>query len=111
MRAGHETGSILLGDRGFLGVAVHPLDPQTSAELGVSQGALVVGVDPGGPAASIGMTHPSVITDVDGHAISSLDDLGTYLHAHVPGERASVTWVDRSGEHRADATLTTGPIV
>jgi S1-C subfamily serine protease len=111
MRAGHETGSILLGDRGFLGVAVHPLDPQTAAELGVAQGALVVGVEPDGPAARIGMDHPAVITNVDGHAISSLDDLGTFLHAHVPGEHVSVSWTDRSGTHQAIATLTTGPVV
>jgi S1-C subfamily serine protease len=111
MRAGHETGSILLGDRGFLGVAVHPLDPQTAADLGVAQGALVVGVEPNGPAASIGMAHPSVITNVDGHAVSSLDDLGTFLHAHVPGEHVSVSWTDRSGTHQAIATLTTGPVV
>ena len=57
------------------------------------------------------MSDPAVITQVDGHMIGTLDDLGTYLHAHVPGDHVSVTWVDRQGTHTATATLTTGPVV
>jgi S1-C subfamily serine protease len=108
MRAGQGSDSILLGDRGFLGVAVHPLDGATAAQLNVTSGALVVGVEPNGPAANIGMTEPAVITKVDGHDITSYTDLGTYLHAHVPGDQASITWVDRQGSHTAMATLTGG---
>jgi S1-C subfamily serine protease len=108
MRAGQGSDSILLGDRGFLGVAVHALDPATASQLHVTSGALVVGVMPNGPAANVGMSDPAVITQVDGHAIGSYTDLGTYLHAHVPGDHVSVTWVDRQGTHTATATLTTG---
>jgi S1-C subfamily serine protease len=108
MRAGQGSDTILLGDRGFLGVAVHALDPATASQLQVDAGALVVGVEPNGPAANIGMTDPAVITQVDGHAIKSYTDLGTWLHAHVPGDQVSITWVDRLGSHTATATLTAG---
>jgi S1-C subfamily serine protease len=111
IRSGQAGPSILLGQRGFLGVAVQPLDHVVAARLGVANGVAVIGVDPNGPAATIGMRTPAVITQVDGHAITDLTDLSTYLHAHMPGERAQVTWVDAHGTHRSTATFTTGPAV
>ena len=46
-----------------------------------------------------------------GHAVSSVDDLGPLLHAHVPGESAQITWVDASGQHTATVQLSSGPAV
>jgi S1-C subfamily serine protease len=113
IRAGHETSDILLGDRGFIGVAVQTLDASTAAELGLSDaaGVLVTGVEPGSPAEQAGISAPAVIRAVDGRAVNSLDELGNAIHAKIPGEQLQVTWVDQQGEHTAMTTLTSGPAV
>jgi S1-C subfamily serine protease len=113
IRASHESSTILLGERGFIGVAVQPLDAATAARLGLSDtsGALVAGVKEGSPAAQAGITAPSVIRSIDGVPVSSLDDLGTAIHSKTPGEQVRVTWVDAQGEHTATLTLSEGPAV
>jgi S1-C subfamily serine protease len=104
-------GTVLMGERGYLGVGVSALDPTTAQQLGVSSGALVVAVESGGPAAPAGMTSPAVITAVDGKPVSTPESLGPLLHSHIPGESAQVTWVDQSGSHTETVQLTTGPAV
>lgn len=113
MRAGRESGNVLLGDRGFLGVEVEELTPQRRAQLGfsVAGGALVVDVIPGTPAAQAGMKGPAVVTAVDGRTISSTSDLGPAIYAHTPGQTIRVTWVDANGSHSASVTLISGPAV
>ncbi len=113
IRAGHGSSTILLGERGFLGIAVRPLDQATAARLGLgtSSGALVVGVLPGGPASDAGIVPPAVIVSIDGRPIDSTDALGTAIHAHVPGDRVRVTWIDRTGTHSATVSLIPGPAV
>jgi len=102
---------VLLGERGYLGVAVRPLDQSSAAQLGVSQGALVVGIDANGPAQTAGMTAPAVITAIDGRPVTDAESLGPLLHSHVPGDSVTVTWVDASGSHSASAQLIAGPAV
>jgi putative serine protease PepD len=57
------------------------------------------------PAASAGITRYSVITSIAGIAITNIDDLGSALLAHKPGERVSITWVNHSGTQSATVTL------
>jgi S1-C subfamily serine protease len=106
-------GTVLMGERGYLGVGVKAIeaDPTAAANLGVQSGALVVGLEPNGPAAQAGMTVPAVITGVDGHTVTSPNTLGPPLHAHVPGETAQITWVDQTGQHTAAVQLISGPAV
>jgi S1-C subfamily serine protease len=113
IRAGHESSTVLLGERGFIGVAVRPLDPATASQLGLADtnGALVTGVMDGGPAATAGITAPSVIRTIDGRTITNLDDLGVAIHSKTPGEQAQITWVDAQGQHTATVTLSSGPAV
>jgi S1-C subfamily serine protease len=113
IRSGRATGDIVLGRPGMLGVQVRDVTPGAAARLGLgsSSGALVVGVVPDAPADSAGIAAGSVIVRVDGTAIDSADGLGTVLHAHHPGDRVRVTWVDASGTHGATVSLVTGPAV
>ena len=110
IRAGHGSSEILLGERGFMGVAVQPVDPATAAQLGLSDtaGILVAGVQPGSPAAKVRMTAPAVIRTIDGQAVNTLDELGNAIHSKVPGEQIQVTWVDQQGQHTATMTLASG---
>ncbi|HEV8087804.1 MAG TPA: trypsin-like peptidase domain-containing protein [Actinomycetota bacterium] len=106
-------GTVLMGERGYLGVGVVPIDhdPTAAAQLGVQSGALVTQLEPNGPAAQAGMQVPAMITAVDGHAVTSPTTLGPLLHVHVPGESAQVTWVDATGQHTATVQLISGPAV
>jgi S1-C subfamily serine protease len=112
IRSGDETGTIIIGPAGFLGVGVRDLDAETAARLrlNVTSGALVVNVRPGSPAESAGITERSVITAIDGQRVSSADALGTAIHRHDPGEQIQVTWVDKDGTHSATVRLTTSPV-
>ena len=111
IRAGHGSSTILIGDRGFLGVSVtKPLDAQTAAQLGLSDtsGVLVTGVQQGSPAAKVGITAPAVIRSIDGTQINSEEDLGAALHVKTPGQTVDITWVDGLGSHSGTATLIGG---
>ena len=110
VRAGHGSSTILLGERGFLGVEVRNLDAASAARLGLNaaSGALVVGVQPGSPADGAGITAPAVIVQIDGRAVASADALGPALHAHTPGDQVAVTWLDQAGSHTATVTLIAG---
>ncbi len=114
IRAGHGSDTILLGDRGYLGVSVDPnFDFSTAASVGVdaASGAWVSGVQPDSPADHAGMVKNSAIQSVDGHAVGSVDELGPLLHIHVPGDSVEVTWVDANGSHTATIVLAPGPAV
>ena len=118
LRAGYghlaaDSTAIVIGDAGYLGVQIKNLNAATASRLGLTSesGALVVGVVPGSPAASTGMRGDSVITAIDGTAVTSVDSLGLAIHSHSPGEWIRVTWVDSSGTHTARATLVPGPAV
>jgi S1-C subfamily serine protease len=114
IRAGHGSSTILLGERGFLGVSVNSrFDFSTAPALGIdaTSGAMVIGVQPGSPAEGAGITAPAVIQSIDGQTVGSTDDLGPLLHVHVPGEQVQVTWVDANGTHTATVALGPGPAV
>jgi len=111
IREGKASSKIILGQPGFLGVAVQGLDARTATQLGVSSGALVIEVVPGTPAAHAGMQVGAVITAVGGRKIGTADELGPAIYVHKPGERVEVVWVDASGAHSAVVTLIAGPAV
>ncbi|GAC1509669.1 MAG: hypothetical protein NVS1B3_11900 [Candidatus Dormibacteraceae bacterium] len=63
------------------------------------------GVVAGSPADIAGITRNSVITSIGGLRVSTVDNLGTAIRAHKPGERVSGTWVDQRGPHTATLIL------
>jgi S1-C subfamily serine protease len=111
IRAGHASSSVIIGQTGYLGVAVRDLTDSAASRLGlsVSGGVLVVGVTSGSPAAQIGITQNSVITAIDGAKVQSQADLSPAIQAHKPGQKIQVTWVDQGGTHTGSATLVSGP--
>jgi S1-C subfamily serine protease len=113
VRSGDSSSSVIIGEPGYLGVEVRDLDSQSASQLGlgITSGALVVGVVTGMPADGVGIRQNAVITEVDGKPIGSADDLGPALHQHKPGESVRVTWVDSSGTHSATVNLVSGPAI
>jgi S1-C subfamily serine protease len=107
IRSGQASSDIIYGQVGLMGVSVRDVTQAIASQLGlnVSAGALVVDVQSGSPAESAGITPDSVITKVGGTTIGSSDSLGTAIHAHKPGDRVAVTWVDQHGTHTTTLTL------
>jgi S1-C subfamily serine protease len=75
-----------------------------------SNGVQIAGVASGGPAEAAGLVAGDTITAIDGHSLSSTDDISSVLDGHQPGDHVSVTWTDGNGQqHTATATLAAGP--
>lgn len=101
IEAGEESGTVEIGNHGYLGVTL-------SADV---TGALVAGVVEDSPAAEAGLTAGSTITSFDGTAVTSADALSTAVAGHEVGDRVTVAWTDTSGgAHTETITLGTGPI-
>jgi S1-C subfamily serine protease len=95
--------NVLPGQRGILGIEV---DSRATA----AGGAVVLGVQPGSPAAGAGMAIGDVITRVDGKTVDSADALSSVLQGRKPGDVVTVQWDSQSGQqHSARVTLATGP--
>ena len=101
IESGVETADIHIGYPGFLGVTTRDAN---------GQGAAVVGLLDGGPAADAGIDTGSVITGVDGKAVTSSQGLRNYLTQLDPGTSVRITWTDASGQTQsATVTLAVGP--
>jgi S1-C subfamily serine protease len=101
IQSGHSTSTVHVGNtRALLGV-------QTQESNNTVQ---VVVVQGGSPAAGAGISVGSVITSLNGTAISSNSALRNAIMAHDPGSSVSVSWTDSAGNnHTTTVTLTAGP--
>lgn len=92
----------------FLGISIGRLTPaiQRLSELQVDDGALVLGVDPGGPAAAAGIRPGDVLVEFAGKPIRTVEDLLGTLRQTEPGSQQSVVYV--RGDERTQTTVTVG---
>jgi S1-C subfamily serine protease len=90
-----------------LGITGQTLDAVSAGQLGISEtsGVLVISVLPGGPAAKAGLqgsgqadASDDIITAIDGHAITTIDQLTQYLDTKKVGDRVTLS-VTRNGKH------------
>ena len=91
----------------YLGVSLGRLTPQIRDRLGVTaqQGALVVGIAPGGPAATAGLRPGDVITALAGHPVASVEDLAAALRGTEPGQQVPVTAARGAGQITPTVTI------
>ncbi len=94
--------------RGRIGVQIAPVtkDVAESIGLGKPQGALVSGVEGGGPADKAGVEAGDIITKVDGKSIEKSSDLPRVIGSVKPGTRSTLT-VFRRGSAK-DLAVTVG---
>jgi S1-C subfamily serine protease len=79
------------GSRGFVGVAVQPVDLPTAARTdGRERGLLVVGVTSGGPADTAGIIVGDLLLDFDGVPVQSAEELLDRLTGEQVGKRVHV---------------------
>jgi S1-C subfamily serine protease len=76
-----DKGRVVDTGRAYLGVELRSIQ---------GGGALIVGVQRGGPAAGAGLKPGDVILEVDGGPVSSADDVAVALADHKPGDRIKV---------------------
>jgi len=92
--------------RGWLGVEVQDLNPTLAESFGLSEvgGALVAGVQPGGPAAAADLQLGDVITLVNGNAITGSRSLMDAIANNPPGTMLTLD-VFRHGEQLQIKTI------
>jgi len=108
IRAGDESGTVFIGDRGLLGVDIQ--DANNSQSAPVSSGAYVQQVEPNSGAASLGIQSGDVITEAGGKTVTDSQSLRDALSKFHAGDTVKVDWVDASGNHHeASVKLVPGP--
>jgi serine protease Do len=92
----------------YLGVSVGQLTPaiRQMSDVQVDDGALVLGVDPGAPAAMAGIRPGDVIVELAGKPIRTVEDLLSTLRQSEPGQQQPIVFV--RGSERQEATVTIG---
>jgi S1-C subfamily serine protease len=104
IKAGYSSATVHVGATPFLGVSL------ASSRPGLGSGPFVAGVAKGSPADRAGIPIGSLITRIDGRAVSSRDEVTTLLLRHKAGETITLRWIDRSGRsNSARITTTAGP--
>jgi S1-C subfamily serine protease len=95
----------------FLGVRPDEITPQLvhDLHLSASTGALLIGVDPGSPAAAAGLRPGDIIVSFAGQAITSVDDFYVVLRNFAPGDRVTIGFVRNGTERTTQAVLTLPP--
>jgi S1-C subfamily serine protease len=77
----------------FIGIRPATLTPGMAQQFGldVSEGVLVLSVEPGGPAASAQLEPGDVLTAIEGQALRTAEDLLVALRSRDPGDTVTLT--------------------
>ena len=111
IRSGDENSVVRVGPAAFLGVEVG--NPYASSDSGYpgagldeSSGAIIESVVSGSAAEAAGLEEGDEITALDGHSVTSAEDVTAALADHDPGDHIKIMWMDQSGsDHAATVTL------
>jgi S1-C subfamily serine protease len=92
----------------YLGASLGDLTPEIRSRFGISadRGALVLEVEPGGPAEAGGMRAGDVIVEMKDQEVGDVQDVQAVLRSSRVGERASVSV--RRGEVRTELMVVLG---
>ena len=96
-------------DRAYLGVQTQPLEADLSAMFNVTQGALVVEVQPGTPAEKAGLKSGDIITKIDGTVIRDNRHLALTVTRLTPGTETTVAYLREGKPGTAKVKLTSLP--
>jgi serine protease DegQ len=92
-------------EHAYLGVQFGRLTPQIAEQLDVDrEGALVLGVPEGGPAATAGLQPGDVVVEVASERVRTTEDVLSALRSASPGDRLVLT-VLREGQEREIAIV------
>jgi serine protease Do len=93
--------------RGRMGVTVQSITPELAQSLRLPSigGALISGVEEGGPAARAGVKRGDVVTAIDGTKISDSNVLRNHVSQLKPGTEARFTVIRDGHEHALSVKL------
>lgn len=96
---------------GFLGVRAQTLTPAIANQLGSSltSGAVVQSVTVDSPAEKAGLARSDIVTEVDGKAIKTREELTSTISGKRPGDKVTITYERNGKKQTATATLTVRP--
>ncbi|MFL5663789.1 MAG: S1C family serine protease [Ktedonobacteraceae bacterium] len=102
-----QSGRVIHTGRAVLGVSVESVDSSLAAQynLPVNQGALVVRVQPNGPAAKAGLQAGDVIVQVDNTPVVDTSSLGDALVSKDPGNTVAVRFYRGKQQSTVNVTL------
>jgi S1-C subfamily serine protease len=102
-----QSGRAVHTGRAALGVGVESVDPSLAAQnnLAVNQGALIVSVQPNGPAAKAGLQAGDVIVQVDNTPVVDTSSLGDALVSKDPGNTVAVRFYRGKQPSTVNVTL------
>jgi serine protease Do len=87
-----------------VGLSLKSLDPKTAKDLGLAEntaGVVIVGVEPGSPAAETGLRPGDVLTKANGAAVQTPDDLKIQIaSAREAGKKTVLALVKRGDNQR-----------
>jgi S1-C subfamily serine protease len=103
-----ETGHV---DHAYLGVQGVTLDAAVAERYGVDAdaGAVIVGVEPSGPAAQAGLQPGDTVVAVDDEAIASMEDLTARIQRADVGSTIAVTVLRDGDRQTVETTLAERP--
>lgn len=95
----------------YLGVSLSNLTPQIAARFGLEaeSGALVVEVDPNGPAARAGIERGAVITALGAREVEDVGDLMAALRDYQPDDTVELTIAGEGRERDVSSELEERP--
>ena len=93
--------------RGRIGVTIAPVTKEVAESIGLGRpgGALVQGVETGGPADKAGVEAGDIITKVDGKSIEKSGDLPRIVGATKPGAKATLQLFRRGATRDVSVTV------
>ncbi|MCA9276567.1 MAG: trypsin-like peptidase domain-containing protein [Phycisphaerales bacterium] len=96
-----ETGDV---QRGWLGIAMDPLDPVVAHQLNIAGGVVIGQVLPDGPAQKAGLVSGDIITAIGGRTTENLVRLSNAIMLIKPNEPAEVRYI-RNGDERTTSAI------
>lgn len=96
-------------DRSWLGIETKDLSRDVGTMLGVTGGATVVSVEPGGPAETAGLRVGDVVVAMGDTQVNRMVDLAAALRRLRPGSTAEVTIVRDGIRQAVPVTTASGP--
>jgi Do/DeqQ family serine protease len=100
-----ETGTVA---RGYLGVSSDTVTPDIAEQLGLpatTKGVIVTDIAPDSAAEKSGLKRSDVVTAVNGHAVSTLDELRLLIAQMAPGSVAKLHVMRDGKETSIEVTL------
>lgn len=102
IRAGDESGTVVIGPKAYLGVIVEADD---------SSAVIVSDVQPDTPAARTGLAAGDTILTLDGQRVRTRSELSDVLDTVEPDSTVTITWTTASGRERsAEITPKASPL-